>query len=138
MHIFTYGTLMVTDVFRTVTGKTYQKQKAVLEGYSRFRLAGKHYPGIVKTADDRVEGIVYLNITENDMAKLDEFEGDLYAREEVAVKLENGGRINATAYIVKKGHENCLSNEPWNLDEFIIHHLNDFLENDPGFLNRSR
>ena len=51
---------------------------AVLPGHRRRVVAGEKYPGIVPDAAETVEGILYLNLPEEALVRLDAF--DLFTK----------------------------------------------------------
>ena len=46
MNLFAYGTLMVPEVLRAVTGREFTWREAVLRGYVRLTVRGQSYPGV--------------------------------------------------------------------------------------------
>jgi gamma-glutamylcyclotransferase (GGCT)/AIG2-like uncharacterized protein YtfP len=102
MHIFTYGSLMYRPVWERVVTGEYGASAATLRGFSRRRIRGELYPGLVRASTDSVvEGILYLDVSAPDVAALDHFEGEgeAYARIEVAVQLAGGGAAQAWTYL---------------------------------------
>ena len=78
MNIFTYGSLMFERVWTVVVAGTYRKTNARLFGYQRRKIRGEAYPALVPgTADDWVDGVVYLDVGQRDAVRLDRFEGVL-------------------------------------------------------------
>lgn len=126
-NLFTYGTLMVPEVFNKVVGRTYPTCKGTLSGYMRYRVAEKSYPGIIQEDDRSVQGVVYLGVNSRDLERLDRFEGNIYEAREVIVKTETDIMLNALAYVIKPVFEGLLSEEQWVLEEFIKTHLKEFL-----------
>jgi len=57
-------------------------QTARLRGYARYAVKGEGYPGVTRneSVDIFVEGTLVLNIKDEDLSRLDEFEGDEYER----------------------------------------------------------
>jgi len=107
MRLFVYGTLMDSEVVRRLTGKSPEYEKAFLIGYKKYNI--DFIPYIVKNKNSKVEGKVITNLDEEDLRKIDRYEGEgyLYTREKVEVVTENN---NEEAYVyvgknVKKGKE---------------------------------
>lgn len=138
LNLFTYGTLMVPEVFKKITGLLLPNQKAVLNGYDCYLLNKKTYPGIVLSKASETNGVLYFDVTPEIFRKLDLFEGDLYLREKVVVVGENNNTFDAFAYVLKPEAAKYLSQNRWSLENFISNHLNEFIQDDPGFTNNSR
>ena len=79
-NLFVYGTLMDQKTWNYFTSKTYERRKFVLQGFERKALKDRLYPGIIRSSNSHVEGIMYVNVTEEDIEKLDEYEGEEYDR----------------------------------------------------------
>ncbi len=68
------------------------------------------------SAHDRVEGIVYFDVSTEDMAALDIFEGGDYRRVGIAVSLPDGTSVEASTYLYLP--EEKLASEPWTPENF--------------------
>ena len=101
-NIFTYGTLMDSEIMHSVTGRSFQSLKGTLQGYSPRAVPGHTYPGIIAAPDGIVEGVIYLNVSEEAVSHLDAFEGEGYKR--ITVSVESNGIISCDTYL-------CLSPE---------------------------
>ena len=77
-----------------------RRKKAILHGYIRRAIHFMDYPALVKThrPEDTVDGLVFYPRDMHDMRKLDDFEGELYRRENVVVSVDNT-LVDAYAYI---------------------------------------
>ena len=128
-HFFAYGTLIVPSVMQAVCGTSYQFTAASLDGYTRFALKGKSYPAIVKDADSMVDGILYLDIDNEALKRLDYFEGKEYQRVVVQPALESGKKVEAFTYLLSPAHAALLTNQPWNLKKFKDSELDQYLKN---------
>jgi len=132
MNILAYGTLMIPEVMYAVTARKFRFEKAILRGYARFRVKGESYPGIIPVTDAMTEGIIYLDVDEWSLERLDEFEGDLYQRTPVRVETEEREIRDAETYVIKPEYRGCLSSKKWNVTEFSQKHLKAFLETYQG------
>jgi len=132
MNIFAYGTLLIPEVMYAVTARKFRFEKAILKGYARFRVKGESYPGIIPVTDAMTEGIIYLDVDEWSLERLDEFEGDLYQRTPVRVETEEREIRDAETYVIKPEYRGCLSSKKWNVTEFSQKHLKAFLETYQG------
>ena len=132
-NIFTYGSLMVPSIFLVVAGKDYRFEPAYLSGYARYCLKGEYYPGIVLSPISRMEGVVYFDVNDASVRRLDAFEGEDYKRTSVTVALEGKGTVDAQAYVIRNEFEDLLSKEEWDFETFKIRHQNTFIERYVGF-----
>lgn len=93
-HVFTYGSLMFAPVWQRVVRGRYRRAAAGLAGYERHRVRDESYPALLAatSAAEPVSGVVYLDVSRDDLAALDRFEGDDYQRITVLVTLAAGDR----------------------------------------------
>ena len=76
MNVFTYGSLMFPEVINALLHRNdYQSCAASLTGYTRLKVKDAVYPGLVKSLGSTVEGVLYLNVEEEDLQILNSFEG---------------------------------------------------------------
>jgi gamma-glutamylcyclotransferase (GGCT)/AIG2-like uncharacterized protein YtfP len=118
-HLFTYGTLMCEEIMEEVSGCRFQKTGAVLEGYCRRGIRGEEYPGIVPKKDESVCGVVYRGIPDEAWARLDRFEGALYERHAVTVRLAGEKPLVAWTYIVHPRYRYILTEHEWDFSLFL-------------------
>ena len=104
--LFVYGTLMEDERQQEVIGRVCAAVPAILRGY--VRLEGK-WPYIVPEAGAQVEGWALLDLTQDDLAQLDEYEvvapqmvedklRTLYKREQVEAVDEGGKALTCWVY----------------------------------------
>ncbi len=132
--LFAYGTLQVPGVMSALIGRVPRCCPARLAGYARYKVRSRSYPGIVRHLNSSVDGLVYFDLTYDELAILDAFEDDLYVREVVYVDIREGCSTSARAYTVVGENARLLDvTAPWSLDEFIrdhragyIHHCETF------------
>jgi len=96
--VFTYGSLMFDEVFAAVTGRLASNSPALLEGWRRHALRDRTYPAAVPAPESSVQGMVWLDLSDEDLRKLDEFESTEYRRTPVQVLLVDGRRVTADIY----------------------------------------
>jgi gamma-glutamylcyclotransferase (GGCT)/AIG2-like uncharacterized protein YtfP len=120
-HLFAYGTLMCEDIMQAAAGCRPSAVRGVLRGWSRRRVRGEDYPGLLPEEGARVEGVVYLDVPEGAWKRLDLFEGNMYARSSVCVELDDGSRLTAEAYVVRPEHAERLAEAGWDFEEFLRH-----------------
>ena len=80
-----------------------------------------------------VEGVLYLEISPADLARLDRFEGDFYARSSVSVTTDAGVSVTAFAYILKEEYRHILSPDEWDAEAFARQGIRRFLADYCGF-----
>lgn len=132
IHLFTYGSLMFEDVWNTLVKGKYLSQKAVLKGYARRCVKNEEYP-VIFQADEHVEGVVYYDISDEDMVILDTFEGEYYERKEVEL-LVKGEPTQACVYVLKECYFDIIDPKPWSEEAFAKEGIHRFLANYKGFL----
>ncbi|MET0963710.1 MAG: gamma-glutamylcyclotransferase family protein [Noviherbaspirillum sp.] len=122
-NVFTYGSLMFDEVWRKVVAGRYRSQAATLLDHRRHAITGVSYPAIVSMPGERVAGLLYLDVSADDLARLDAFEGTEYRRDALPVVLENGETVSAWTYVwLDHGR---LSDAQWLSEAF---RLREFLE----------
>jgi len=137
MNIFTYGTLMIPDVMYAVTARKFRFKDAILRGYARFTVKGEFYPGIIPVTDAVTEGVIYFDVDELSLDRLDTFEGSLYQRTPVRVETKKEEILNAETYVIRPEYRGYLSSKEWNVKEFAQKHLEAFLETYQRFQKNS-
>jgi gamma-glutamylcyclotransferase (GGCT)/AIG2-like uncharacterized protein YtfP len=122
MHIFTYGSLMFPEIWQRVacaaSSGDYRSAPATAHGYARYALVDDTYPGMIASADATVEGVLYFDVDERDIAALDVFEGSEYIREQIKLVINSGESVIACTYIFTARHR--LSSLPWEPQGFQV------------------
>ncbi len=132
--LFVYGTLMCADILKTVAGELPVRAEAVLHGYRRFEVRGERYPAIIATEGASVEGLVCFDIGRKSWHRLDRFEGEMYQRRLVEVKLKDGDSTKkAYAYVARKDFEDRLGPEEWSFEMFKKTGKGDFINGYGGY-----
>lgn len=132
-HLFTYGSLMFEDVWSKLVRGTYRSQKATLPHYVRRCVSGEDYP-VIFEGKESVCGVVYQDVSDDDMRLLDAFEGEFYERVCVNVFHEKEV-IAAQAYVLKSAYFNIIDPKPWSEEAFAKEGIKRFLANYKGFLS---
>ena len=132
-NLFAYGTLMIPEIMSAVTGHNFPYFKATLKDYARFTIKAESYPGIIQMNGAKIDGLVYLELDDISIARLDLFEGHMYQRLKVMVETKEGIRLPAYAYLLKPEYKNFLSSEPWDINKFKERDLKDFLKEHQDF-----
>ena len=130
-HLFVYGSLAFADVWTNVVRGRYRSEPAHLDGYRRFAIRGKTYPGIVgPAAGGGVPGRVYRDVDHDDLERLDRFEGDDYRRIEVTITVpDSGERLSACTYLYLPA-DRCAAHD-WDAAAFERDALAEFLQRYP-------
>lgn len=114
-HFF-YGTLCHRPLLRAVVGRDPRVvEPAVLAGHVVHWARGEAYPVIHPCADGRAEGLLVEDITAEEAARLDFYEGGFgYVCRDLTV--DAGGRqVGARVYLPL---DPLPPGEPWNLDDW--------------------
>lgn len=134
MNFFAYGSLINQTVWKSVVKNNYKSIQGFLTGYSRKYLKGEEYPGIIKNEENSsIEGLIYFQVNEEDMYRLDLFEGEYYKREIVLVQDVNKSSYKCFTYLLKKEYQYLLTEKTWTYEEFQKTGLSVFLEKYKGW-----
>ena len=118
MHVFTYGTLMFPEVWQTVVGKSFTAVNGKVRGYAVYRVKDAVFPGMVAERGKIVSGVVYLDVDDESVARLDRFEDDFYERQSIWLDCDDGEKRSAEAYIVPLSIQSVLTSELWDREAF--------------------
>ena len=102
-----------------VSGSAHRSKSATLPGYIRKTLKEEVYPAIIPHAEAIVEGVLYFDVSPGAFDRLDQFEGPLYIRTDVAVLTQDGDRVAAQTYVLDAAHADRLSDDDWRYDTFL-------------------
>lgn len=130
--LFAYGSLMAPDIMRRASGHEGSSTPATLHGYFRATIVDETYPGIVPATGESVAGVYYPNLTGLALARLDEFEGEMYERATVDVETA-AGSIAAQVYVIRPGFRHLLTSTPWDFDDFMCSGYHRFIADYVGF-----
>ena len=120
MHVFAYGTLMFPEVWLAVAGREFIAIEGTAAGFAIYRVRDGVFPGIIAAGEaDSVRGVVYLDVDDASLARLDRFEGTFYERQALWIVCDDGERRQAEAYVVPAHNRSLLTNEPWHRDQFV-------------------
>lgn len=127
-NVFAYGTLMWPEVLEAVAGRRLAGGAATLAGYKRLRVKGEHYPAVVPSPGDLVEGVLYRGLTAAELACLDAFEGVEYDRASVDI-----GQVRAEVYVLSPGWRHIAEAEPWHPEHLTPEKLAEFCSGYKGW-----
>ena len=111
-NLFTYGSLMYDEIWTRLTTDKYKKIQAELDGYVRKSIKGEVFPALIK-GDGSTSGILYLDVSKEDMQTIDIFEGDIYKRIEGKVLTENGKCLTCFFYVLLDSCFHIISDDEW-------------------------
>jgi len=132
VHLFTYGSLMFPEVWSTVVKGEYERMAARLYSYKRLCVKGEAYPAAVAaTVADYIDGQLYLNVGDDDLLRLDRFEGNDYEKVEAPLILAEGGVVMAQLYICR--YPERLEEREWDVEWFAREGIKDFMAQYGGF-----
>lgn len=132
-NVFTYGSLMFAPVWQAVVSGRYDSAPALLAGYQRFAVSGEEYPAMKPDGENTVvSGVVYFDVSPEDVARLDAFEGEYYLRTTVKV-LQDSNPVLAEAYVLRPAFYGIASDQEWDLDGFAREGITRFLAQYKGF-----
>jgi gamma-glutamylcyclotransferase (GGCT)/AIG2-like uncharacterized protein YtfP len=114
--VFTYGSLMFSQVWRHVVRGHYASISGVAIGVRRGAVPNEEYPGCTRVANAHTQGRAYFNVDAADLARLDAFEGAHYWRESVLVKSDEGQTFPAWIYLYK--FADVLTQTDWSPERF--------------------
>ena len=156
---FFYGTLMAPQVLHRVCHGGSQKDNplytthnlksspAILHDHRRHRVQYADYPAITPHEGASVRGTYVSGLTDNDIWRLDIFEGDQYVRRKVNVKLltkvggedgkgnVEGEEVEAETYIWGED-VNELEEAEWDFNEFLREKLKYWAGQDDEYSGR--
>ncbi|HEX4842300.1 MAG TPA: gamma-glutamylcyclotransferase family protein [Limnobacter sp.] len=124
-HVFVYGSLMYLPVWGQVVQGTYACKNATLLGHARYAVPGETYPATVAQKNGQVNGLLWMHVNMQDMARLDAFEGPEYQRQTVTVHAD-GVALEAQTYIWRAPE--LLDGALWEVSKFEAEGLLLFLE----------
>lgn len=119
--LFAYGTLICSDIMKDVSGLDVRGEPAKLEDFRRGLVRGEVFPAILPAPGHCVQGVVYQPITKSAWSRLDDFEGDIYERQAVNVRLSDGRMLSAGTYVIVPPSAHLLTNRKWDLDHFLLY-----------------
>ena len=98
MNLFVYGTLTTDGTLKNVIGRDVPGMPVTLDGYvsKAITIENESYPAAEKNTECSIQGLL-VEITPEELEKLDVYETDAYRRKEV--ELTNG--IKAWIYLNK-------------------------------------
>lgn len=130
MNLFAYGTLMFPAIWRAVVGRDAVGDPATAQGYVVYRAPGDVYPVMVQGRASQVaRGLVYRDLDDATVQKLDDYEAGIYDRVAIAATLDSGETVPCQCYLLRQEYERPADPEPWDAAAFERDAL-------PGYVDR--
>ncbi|WP_428244061.1 gamma-glutamylcyclotransferase family protein [Gynuella sp.] len=122
-HLFTYGSLMYDRIWREVIGTTYVCQRAWLDGYERLGVIDADYPVLVPNSDRTgLEGMLRLNVSDEDFIKIDRYESEFYRRLTTPVYTLNSLgetiQVRSSLYALNPEYHYICDGQAWDIEYF--------------------
>jgi len=131
--VFVYGTLLVPELQRRVTGRMFAAVPARVVGFARRRVRDETYPSLVSAAGAWVDGALLRGVDDGALARLDAYEGDAYERIAVRVRVSDGTSVDAWLWLLRAAERQRISDEPWDFATFVAQDLRRFESEYEGF-----
>ena len=119
MNLFTYGSLMCSDIMFKVAGCQADFIPATLNDFFRSKMRNEEYPGITANPQTIVPGVLYFDLPAEAIHRLDAFEGEMYQRQDIHVITEKNDQVSAMTYVIKPQYKHFLTNQEWSFTEFL-------------------
>lgn len=126
--VFTYGTLMSERVLQAVLGRVPNWSCGELTDFKRVSLGNERcYPGALPHPASKICGRVLHDLSADELARLDRFEGDEYEAVIIdEVLLASGEKVRARVW--KLADLNGVLDRDWDYDKFLRHDENWYVE----------
>lgn len=132
-NLFAYGTLMCEDIMRDVSGVRQSGLYGGLSNYRQYNVIGEEYPAMVQANGSVVNGLLYVDVPKSAWLRLDRFEGDMYLRQSVEVKITDGKIVTADTYIIRPEYLHKLADSDWNFELFLKRGKRKFISTYRGY-----
>jgi gamma-glutamylcyclotransferase (GGCT)/AIG2-like uncharacterized protein YtfP len=135
-NVFVYGTLMFPEVAGPIAQIDSVGEPITIHGFKRFEAHTRewgNYPAIIRDASSSVDGLLFRNLTEKQLAQFDWFEDvidGLYHREQIQVVHKNEP-IDVQLYVCGPRLEKMLLEplcKPWDPEVFRKNELERYVD----------
>jgi gamma-glutamylcyclotransferase (GGCT)/AIG2-like uncharacterized protein YtfP len=110
-YIFAYGTLQNSEIIKALLGKELPMEKAKLNGFRVFGLAGQFYPAMIPNFGSTATGLLIHSVDKKDLEIIIEWEGNNYKLIEV-----NIDGVSAACFLWIGSCENFV--DQWSNEDF--------------------
>lgn len=132
MNLFVSGVLVFPEAMAAVVGKRCPFREGLVRGYAGLKLKQSNDAALIPFPDVCAEGVVYSDLSDDAVRRLDHFTGPLFHRVEVNVETPGEQWVEAEAYVLKLREKKLLTAHAWDADEFRRKHLAKFLKAHAG------
>ena len=117
---------MFPDVWMAVVGAAHEHCAASICGFQRRAVKGADYPCLIESDEnDKVEGVVYFDLTDVELNLLDQFEAEQYERRTVDCTCSDK-LLKTEVYIWRSQYRELVGGE-WDVDWFRREGIHRFL-----------
>lgn len=129
-HLFTYGSLMFSEVFENIVRNQYEHAAGHVHHFKRTCIRNGHYPVVLPSRQaEALLGVVYFDVSVPDLRRLDAFEGDYYQRQTTTAQLRTTGQcLDVALYVLKPRYRYLATQREWSPEEFQRRHQAHFLK----------
>ena len=124
MNLFFFGTLMDEEVRAIVCGRAVAVRPALLRGWRRPHVAGRHYPMLVQQPGGRIAGMVAENVDADSVRRLQIYEGWEYELRPFRLETVTGP-LAAHVFVCPPGIASAAPE--WRLERWQLRHKRAFL-----------
>ena len=124
---------MCEDIMLEVAGCCLPHVEGTLAGYSRRAVRNEAYPALVPDEKGIVGGILYKDVPDAAWDRLDRFEGEMYLRLPVTIRLADETVSPAETYVVRPEFVDHLEKTEWDFDRFLQDGKNGFQKEYRGY-----
>ncbi len=128
MRLFFFGTLMDPEVRAIVMGHDVDPdnvEPAVVQGFRRVFVAGRHYPMLLAHASGWVDGTLVSGLDVARVHRLQVYEGWEYSLQPIQVQTTSGRKVMAHVFMCPP--HIAPDRRDWRLDEWQRRHKRTFL-----------
>jgi hypothetical protein len=118
VNLFVYGPLMLRDVIKEVVGRELSRRDGTVNGYMQLRLKEQSQAALIPFPDAITEGVVYTDVDEELLRRMDVYLGKMFERGEVNVQVGENEWMDAETHFFKLSKKKELSAVPWDEEEF--------------------
>jgi len=104
MNVYTYGSLMFPEVMEALTERIFKFEDLRLQGFERFKLKEKKYPGVIENGNAFLSGRVWFDLDSASLDILDAFEDKIYTERSLDFR-PNPKAIRRSVYCGPKAHQ---------------------------------
>lgn len=102
-----------------ICSQVLENEPALLLDFSRRAVRARPFPALIEARGDQVEGVLYRGLSDEALQRLDHFEGQMYARQPVIVRLPNGESVACEAFVIEAEYLGLVGDSPWDLERFL-------------------